>query len=139
MGCFDTIKEAYNFGPSSERILCQIKIERIKLFVWGKYVGLLNDENLSDYHKGLDIPKVWYIVFHTLRSLKETLKNCERFREQYGEPYPPDKIASVGKKKQWAMNRLKQLRELLEDLKDFNNTLHEVLPTNKLTVRSRDE
>ncbi len=146
---------AANFGKDSERLLCKIRIEEMRLMVWGREWGV--SEGKLEAHLAAasgendGLKKLAEMI---LQQLLDTIGNSKKLKDRYGvkeevpkgEPSfhrrPSD--ANAGNawgdfkmKARWSVCDKDKFEMLLKDLKDYNDGLERLFPPSRIATFQR--
>ncbi|KAI9827483.1 MAG: hypothetical protein M1832_004833 [Thelocarpon impressellum] len=150
---------AHNLGRDSERLLCKIRIEEMRLMVWGREWGVA--EGKLEAHLAAssgDNDALKKLAETILKQLLDTIGNTKKLKERYGvkestkesiangDDKPSPKGADTGNTPNWNEIRLKarwvigdrdKFEVLLRDLKDFNDGLERLFPPARIATLQR--
>ncbi|KAI9746928.1 MAG: hypothetical protein M1835_002317 [Candelina submexicana] len=165
-GCikaYSIFTKASNLGRDSERLLCKIRIEEMRLMVWGKAWGVV--EGRLEAHLASDegggnegLKKLAEMI---LKQLYETITDFNKLQDRYGlredtssgvaekgkVPDPPGmvtsrlrdelKLSDLKLRAKWVISDKDKFELLLKDLKDFNDGLERLLPPARIATLQR--
>ncbi|KAI9802000.1 MAG: hypothetical protein M1825_003056 [Sarcosagium campestre] len=147
---------AANLGRDSERLVCKIRIEEMRLMVWGREWGV--KEGKLEAHLAAscgDNEGLKRMAEMILRQLFDTIGNTKKLKDRYGvrEDQPPgrnEKPVEMGpdpaESTTWSEFRLRarwviadktKFEVLLGDLKDYNDGLERLFPPANLATLQR--
>jgi hypothetical protein len=147
---------AANLGRDSERLVCKIRIEEMRLLVWGREWGIVEGELEAHLQAGNENLRA--LAVQILTELHRTITDFRKLKDRYGlkeEVIGEGNEKAVEKRKEetrHGVGRLKnelQLRAkwviadkdkftiLLRDLKDFNDGLEQLFPRARLATLQR--
>ena len=161
-GCikgYQVFSTAANLGRDSERLVCKIRIEEMRLWVWGREWGI--HEGKFDVHllsgswgnEGLKA-----LATEILSQLLQTIMDCNKLKNRYGlkeeSPGSVDveayrKISDVktlanGKirsemklRARWVIADKVRFEELLGELQYFNDRLEKLFPPSRIATLQR--
>ena len=146
---------AANLGKDSERLLCKIRIEEMRLMVWGREWGVKEgrlEAHLAAMHGENDGLKK--LAETILQQLLDTIGNTKKLKDRYGVKEemakgetsganrPTDaNIASawgdVKLRARWVVSDRDKFEVLLKDLKDYNDGLERLFPPSRIATFQR--
>ncbi len=165
-GCikaYSMFTRASNIGRDSERLLCKIRIEEMRLMVWGKAWGVVEgrlEAHLASNEGGGNegLKKLAEMI---LKQLYETITDFNKLQDRYGlredtsggvaekvkVPDPPGtvtsrlrdelKLSDLKLRAKWVISDKDKFELLLKDLKDFNDGLERLLPPARIATLQR--
>ncbi|KAJ9647922.1 hypothetical protein H2201_001288 [Coniosporium apollinis] len=164
-GCikgYRVFSTASNLGRDSERLVCKIRIEETRLWVWGRQCGVVEGKFEAHLaagtwgHEGLKD-----LATEVLAQLLQTITDCNKLQEKYGlreeAPGSVDKEAYMAYKKsadlksfravkvkdewrlraRWVIADKEQFENFLKDLQYFNDSLEKLFPPGQVTTLQR--
>ena len=161
-GCikgYRVFSAASNLGRDSERLVCKIKIEEMRLWVWGREWGIHEgkfEANLLTGSWGNEGLKA--LAAEILTQLLETIVDCNKLKNRYGlrEEAPGSvdieaykKISDVKALKsgrvrtemklraRWVIADKERFEELLGELQYFNDRLEKLFPPGRIATLQR--
>ncbi|TGO09726.1 hypothetical protein BTUL_0156g00220 [Botrytis tulipae] len=169
-GCitaYSLFTTASDLSRDSEKLICKIKIEEMRLLVWGREWGVLEgkfEEELKR-EEGIGNARLRGLAMEILSELYRTITDFQRLREKYGvveEIGGRDQIerrescdrevekekggfgmgklslrSELSKKVKWVISDKEKFTVLLQDLKDYNNGLEQLFPPSRLATLHR--
>ncbi|TGO42934.1 hypothetical protein BHYA_0004g00600 [Botrytis hyacinthi] len=169
-GCitaYSLFTTASDLSRDSEKLICKIKIEEMRLLVWGREWGVLEgkfEEELKR-EEGIGNARLRGLAMEILSELYRTITDFQRLREKYGiveESGGRDQIerrescdgevekekggfgmgklslrSELSKKVKWVISDKEKFTVLLQDLKDYNNGLEQLFPPSRLATLHR--
>ncbi|KAM0159546.1 hypothetical protein ACHAQE_004997 [Botrytis cinerea] len=169
-GCitaYSLFTTASNLSRDSEKLICKIKIEEMRLLVWGREWGVLEgrfEEELKR-EEGIGNERLRGLAMEILSELYRTITDFQRLREKYGvveERGGRDMIegrescdrevekekggfgmgklnlrSEMSKRVKWVISDKEKFTVLLQDLKDYNNGLEQLFPPSRLATLHR--
>ncbi len=156
---FDGCVKAYSFfttaanlGRDSERLLCKIRIEEMRLMVWGREWGVTEgrlEEHLSAMKGENDGLKKLAVMI--LQQLLDTIGNTKKLKDRYGvkeeavkgevaspsETSSPSSWGDFKLRARWVVCDKEKFEALLKDLKDYNDGLERLFPPARLATLQR--
>ena len=169
-GCitaYSLFTTASNLSRDSEKLICKIKIEEMRLLVWGREWGVLEgrfEEELKR-EEGIGNERLRGLAMEILSELYRTITDFQRLREKYGvveESGGRDMIegrescdrevekekggfgigklnlrSEMSKRVKWVISDKEKFTVLLQDLKDYNNGLEQLFPPSRLATLHR--
>jgi hypothetical protein len=163
-GCikaYSIFTTASNLGRDSERLVCKIRIEEMRLLVWGREWGVV--EGKLEAHLQAESTagneRMRELATQILSELYRTITDFKRLQDKYGlmeEPTSPlsekvaaqkaaDTISSVTSRlrnelhlrAKWVIADKEKFNMLLRDLKDYNDGLEQLFPPSRLATLHR--
>ncbi len=161
-GCikgYRVFSSASNLGRDSERLACKVRIEEVRLSVWGREWGVVEGKFEAHLlagnwgHEGLKA-----IATEILSQLLQTIMDCNKLQERYGlkeeSPGSVDKEAykrsadikniASGRlkddwklKARWVVADKEKFGLLLNDLQYFNDRLEKLFPPARIAALQR--
>ncbi|KAF7951523.1 hypothetical protein EAE96_006829 [Botrytis aclada] len=169
-GCitaYSLFTTASDLSRDSEKLICKIKIEEMRLLVWGREWGVLEgkfEEELKR-EEGIGNAKLRGLAMEILSELYRTITDFQRLREKYGVVEESGRRGEIERRESWdremenekggfGMGKLSLRHELskrvkwvisdkekftvlLQDLKDYNNGLEQLFPPSRLATLHR--
>lgn len=155
MKAYSYFTVAASFGRDSERLLCKIRIEEMRLLVWGREWGVKEGKleahlaAVSGENDGLK-----KLAETILSQLLDTIGNSKKLKERYGvrEGAPtgktlnpsrsPDLGAGSGwgefkMKAKWVVGDKEKFESLLKELRDYNDGLERLFPPARIATLQR--
>ncbi|KIN01981.1 hypothetical protein OIDMADRAFT_53499 [Oidiodendron maius Zn] len=151
---------ASNLGRDSERLVCKIRIEEMRLVVWGREWGVIEgklEAHLQAESKAGN-ERMGLLAKQILSELYNTITDFKKLQEKYGlqeDPTRPmsDKLAVQKKsdtptvtsrlrhdlhlRARWVIADKEKFTALLRDLKDYNDGLEQLFPPSRLATVQR--
>lgn len=151
---------ASNLGRDSERLVCKIRIEEMRLVVWGREWGIV-DGKLEAHLKAeskAGNERMGQLARQILSELHSTITDFKKLREKYGlqeDQESPMSEKTIAQRKSDALSVATRLRNelqlrakwviadkekftvLLRDLKDYNDGLEQLFPPARLAMVQR--
>ncbi|KAG0649681.1 hypothetical protein D0Z07_3784 [Hyphodiscus hymeniophilus] len=148
-GCikaYSIFTSASNLGRDSERLVCKIRIEEMRLLVWGREWGVV--EGKLEAHLQAESTagneRIRQLATQILSELYKTITDFRRLQDKYGlvqEPTSPngEKIVAqkTSKNGQSVATDKEKFNMLLKDLKDYNDGLEQLFPSSRLATLHR--
>lgn len=159
---FDGCVKAYAFfttasslGRDSERLVCKIRIEEMRLLVWGREWGVVEGrlEAHLQAESNAGNERMRLLAIQILSELHRTITDFNRLQDKYGLREESDKIAGqkwgdspsvAGRlrnelqlRAKWVIADKEKFTVLLEDLKDYNDGLEQLFPPARLATLQR--
>ena len=162
-GCikaYSIFTTASNLGRDSERLVCKIRIEEMRLLVWGREWGVI--EGKLEAHLQAESTagneRMRQLATQILSELYKTMTDFKRLQERYGlveEPTSPlsekataQRMATersvtsrlkneLHMRARWAVADKEKFNILLIDLKDYNDGLEQLFPPSRLATLHR--
>lgn len=148
---------AANLGKDSERLLCKIRIEEMRLLVWGREWGVKEgrlETHLAAVNGGNEeLKKMAEMI---LKQLLDTVGNTKKLKDRYGireeslkgekdggpreGPEGSSSMNSWGDLKlraRWVISDREKFELLLQDLKDYNDGLERLFPSTRIATLQR--
>ncbi|CAD6446648.1 dbeea0d6-1fc2-480d-83de-0d180f986e3f-CDS [Sclerotinia trifoliorum] len=169
-GCitaYSLFTTASNLTRDSEKLICKIKIEEMRLLVWGREWGVLEgrfEEELKR-EEGIGNERMRGLAMEILSELYRTMTDFQKLRERYGvveERSGRDEIegrengergaeiekggfglgklslrSELSKRVKWVIGDKEKFTVLLQDLKDYNDGLEQLFPPSRLATLHR--
>ncbi|KAI9819966.1 MAG: hypothetical protein M1827_006536 [Pycnora praestabilis] len=150
--------KAKNLGRDSERLVCKIRIEEMRLMVWGREWGVVEgrlEDHLAARHGGNEGLK--QLAEMILKQLYETITDFNKLQDRYGlredisnsdiktvrkSPDPTDNMTirlrdELKLRARWVIGDKDKFELLLKDLKDFNDGLERLFPPGRIATLQR--
>ncbi|KAI9677282.1 MAG: hypothetical protein M1829_002624 [Trizodia sp. TS-e1964] len=152
---------ANNLGKDSERLVCKIRIEEMRLMVWGREWGVVEgklEARLAMANAGNEGLKQMAELI--LKQLYDTISDFKKLQDRYG--LREERVASDGKSEKpeksakkadpsvanrlrdelklrakWVISDKDKFEVLLKDLKDFNDGLERLFPPASIATLNR--
>ncbi|PMD48512.1 hypothetical protein L207DRAFT_627232 [Hyaloscypha variabilis F] len=149
-----------NLGRDSERLVCKIRIEEMRLLVWGREWGVV--EGKLEAHLQAESnsgnQRLRQLAVSILTELHRTITDFNKLQDRYGlreevmspadEKAPPQKKSEssgvAGRLKnelqlraKWVIVDKEKFTVLLRDLKDYNDGLEQLFPPARLATLQR--
>jgi len=162
MRAYALFTTAANLGRDSERLVCKIRIEEMRLLVWGREWGVMDGKLEAHLQAETDAgnERLRPLATQILEELYRTITDFNKLQDKYGlreEPPSPSnaekkEVQRKGNGAAGMMSRLKielQLRGkwviadkdkfmvFLSDLKDYNDGLERLFPHSRLATLHR--
>ncbi|KZF26463.1 hypothetical protein L228DRAFT_279660 [Xylona heveae TC161] len=155
-GCLKAYKvfsTASNLGRDSERLICKIRIEEMRLMVWGREWGVVEgrlEAHLAAAYDGNVALKA--LAENILRELYNTITDFNKLQDRYGlrDESTADLEKTIGNKAvarglreelklraRWVVTDKDKFELLLQDLKDFNDGLEKLFPPTRIATLQR--
>jgi hypothetical protein len=151
---------ASNLGRDSERLVCKIRIEEMRLSVWGREWGVVEGklEAHLQAESNAGNERMRQIATQILSELYKTITDFNKLQERYGlkeEPTSPMSEKIVAQKRaespgvtsrlrneltlraKWVIADKEEFTVLLKDLKDYNDGLEQLFPPSRLVTLQR--
>ncbi|RFU35974.1 hypothetical protein B7463_g346, partial [Scytalidium lignicola] len=150
---------ASNLGRDSERLVCKIRIEEMRLHVWGREWGVVEGrlEAHLQAEKNAGNERMRALATQILTELYKTITDFNKLKDKYGlgeEPESPENEKATSKKAispsvagriknelhlraRWVITDKEKFTVLLQDLKDFNDGLEQLFPPARLATLHR--
>ncbi|KAH6719202.1 prion-inhibition and propagation-domain-containing protein, partial [Leptodontidium sp. 2 PMI_412] len=161
-GCikaYSFFTSASNLGRDSERLVCKIRIEEMRLLVWGREWGVI-EGRLEEYlvkESQMGNERLRGLALDILVELHRSISDFGRLKERYGlreEGGDGSQRALAGKKDggtgvagrlrnelqlraKWVIADKEKFTVLLRDLKDYNDGLEQLFPPGRLATLHR--
>ncbi|KAF6805770.1 hypothetical protein CSOJ01_09268 [Colletotrichum sojae] len=157
---FDGCVKAYGYfsaaagmDADSARLLCKVRIEEMRLVVWGREWGVAEGRLEAHLRSGGCNPQMAALAEGIMRELHATVTDFQRLRERYGlvdgEGGRERMVASgagekvkqetdrswrreFSRRAKWVIADKDKFTALLKDLKDFNDGLEQLFPPSRL-------
>jgi hypothetical protein len=152
---------AANLGRDSERLVCKIRIEEMRLLVWGREWGVV--EGRLEAHLQAETKagneRLRPLATQILEELYRTITDFNSLQDKYGlreEPPSPSPEKKEAQKKsngaagmisrlktelhlrgKWVIADKDKFMVLLSDLKDYNDGLERLFPHSRLATLHR--
>jgi Prion-inhibition and propagation len=152
---------AANLGRDSERLVCKIRIEEMRLLVWGREWGVV--EGKLEAHLQAESnsgnQRLRQLAVSILTELHRTITDFNKLQDRYGlreeimspvdEKLPtPKKTESSSSvtgrlrnelqlRAKWVIADKEKFTVLLRDLKDYNDGLEQLFPPSRLASVQR--
>jgi hypothetical protein len=151
---------ASNLGRDSERLVCKIRIEEMRLLVWGREWGVV--EGKLEAHLQAEScagnERMRQLATQILSELYRTITDFNKLQDRYGlkeEPISPVNEKAVAQKRaenasvtsrlrnelqlraKWVIADKEKFTVLLKDLKDYNDGLEQLFPPSRLATLQR--
>lgn len=163
-GCLKAYKvftAASNLGRDSERLLCKIKIEEMRLAIWGREWGVADGTFEQTFAAGAPNAELRSVAELILTQLYETVVDLNRLQARYGlkeeSPGAVDrdayrqaatdvkKLLARGRadgglrlKARWVIGDRDKFADFLGDLQFFNDRLERLFPPARLGLLQRN-
>jgi len=162
-GCikaYSIFTSASNLGRDSERLVCKIRIEEMRLLVWGREWGVV--EGKLEAHLQAESTagneRMRQLATQILSELYRTITDFKKLQDKYGlmeEPTSPlsEKVAAqkapeipsvtsrlrneLHLRAKWVIADKEKFNMLLKDLKDYNDGLEQLFPPSRLATLHR--
>lgn len=150
---------ASNFGRDSERLVCKIRIEEMRLLVWGREWGVVEGrlEAHLQAEKNAGNERMRALATQILTELYRTITDFNKLQDKYGlreESSDPLNEKGISKlstspgvagrirnelhlRARWVITDKDKFTVLLQDLKDFNDGLEQLFPPARLATLHR--
>ncbi|PQE11249.1 small s protein [Rutstroemia sp. NJR-2017a BVV2] len=156
-GCikaYSLFTTASHLTRDSERLICKIRIEEMRLLVWGREWGVLEGEFEARLSEGMGNERMRALAMEILSELYRTITDFQRLKERYGvleEPVGEEKERESGgmgigklslrtelsRRVKWVIGDKEKFVVLLQDLKDYNDGLEQLFPPSRLATLHR--
>ncbi|TVY16888.1 hypothetical protein LARI1_G004125 [Lachnellula arida] len=144
-GCIDAYSlftTASSLSRDSERLVCKIRIEEMRLLVWGREWGVA-EGRLEEHLKGQS-ERLRVLAVDILGELLRTITDFEKLRGKYGMKEVGEegggsggKGLRLGLRAKWVVADKEKFTILLGDLKDYNDGLEQLFPPARLETLQR--
>jgi hypothetical protein len=147
---------AANLGRDSERVVCKIRIEEMRLLVWGREWGVVEGRLEAHLQAESDSgnQRLRQLAVNILTELHRTITDFNKLQDRYGlreEPMSPVDEKTVTQKRmespsvagrlskqlKWVIADKEKFTVLLRDLKDYNDGLEQLFPPSRLATLQR--
>ena len=152
---------ASNLGRDSERLVCKIRIEEMRLLVWGREWGVVEGklEAHLQAESNAGNERMRMLAVNILTELHRTITDFNKLQDRYGlreEPLSPLSEKNAAQKKaaenpsvagrlrnelqlraKWVIVDKEKFTVLLKDLKDYNDGLEQLFPPARLATLHR--
>ncbi|TAQ88527.1 hypothetical protein B7494_g3143 [Chlorociboria aeruginascens] len=162
-GCikaYSIFTTASNLGRDSERLVCKIRIEEMRLLVWGREWGVVEGrlEAHLQAESAAGNERMRQLATQILTQLYQTITDFNKLQDRYGlreEPTSPlnEKAAAQNRgespgvtsrlrnelhlRAKWVIADKEKFTVLLRDLKDYNDGLEQLFPASRLATLQR--
>ncbi|KAK1514597.1 uncharacterized protein CCOS01_13878 [Colletotrichum costaricense] len=144
---------AANLDADSQRLLCKVRIEEMRLVVWGRGWGVAEgrlEAHLNGFSREAGDPRMAGLAEGIMRELHATVTDFGRLRERYGfvedgsergkigtsngdgekggEGKKRDWRREISRRAKWVIADKEKFTNLLTDLKYFNDGLEQLFP-----------
>jgi hypothetical protein len=151
---------AANLGRDSERLVCKIRIEEMRLLVWGREWGVV--EGKLEAHLQAESnsgnQRLRQLAVTILTELHRTITDFNKLQDRYGLREeltgPGDEKVAAHKRTEspsvagrlrnelqlrakWVIADKEKFTVLLRDLKDYNDGLEQLFPPSRLATLQR--
>jgi hypothetical protein len=152
---------AANLGRDSERLVCKIRIEEMRLLVWGREWGVV--EGKLEAHLQAESnsgnQRLRQLAVNILTELHRTITDFNKLQDRYGlreeELSSPASEKAMAQKRtespsvagrlrnelqlraKWVIADKEKFTVLLRDLKDYNDGLEQLFPPSRLATLQR--
>lgn len=154
---------AANLGRDSERLVCKIRIEEMRLLVWGREWGVV--EGRLEAHLQAESnsgnQRLRQLAVTILTELHRTITDFNKLQDRYGlreelmspvdervatqkRAESPSVTALTGRlrnelhlRAKWVIADKEKFTVLLQDLKDYNDGLEQLFPPSRLATLHR--
>jgi Prion-inhibition and propagation len=152
---------AANLGRDSERLVCKIRIEEMRLLVWGREWGVV--EGRLEAHLQAESnsgnQRLRQLAVNILTELHRTITDFNKLQDRYGlreeELSSPASEKAMAQKRtespsvagrlrnelqlraKWVIADKEKFTVLLRDLKDYNDGLEQLFPPSRLATLQR--
>ena len=164
---FDGVVKAYaffttaaNLGRDSERLVCKIRIEEMRLLVWGREWGVVEGKLEAHLQAESDSgnQRLRQLAITILSELHKTITDFNKLQDRYGlreELMSPsgEKVAALKRtespsaagrlrnelqlRAKWVIADKEKFTVLLRDLKDYNDGLEQLFPPSRIKTLER--
>ncbi|KAI9750436.1 MAG: Ribosome biogenesis protein erb1 [Chaenotheca gracillima] len=151
-GCvkaYSFFTSASNLGRDSDRVICKIRIEEMRLMVWGREWGVA--EGKLEAHlaaaNGGENDALKKLAEMILKQLLDTIGNTQKLRQRYGvkedggagteKAQSPGVGADLRLRARWVIADKDKFDMLLKDLKDYNDGLERLFPPSRVATLQR--
>ena len=164
---FDGVVKAYaffttaaNLGRDSERLVCKIRIEEMRLLVWGREWGVVEGKLEAHLQAESDSgnQRLRQLAITILSELHKTITDFNKLQDRYGlreELMSPvgEKAAALKRtespsaagrlrnelqlRAKWVIADKEKFTVLLRDLKDYNDGLEQLFPPSRIKTLER--
>ncbi|PFH55692.1 hypothetical protein XA68_17816 [Ophiocordyceps unilateralis] len=153
---FDGCVKAYGFFTTArhldsdgQRLMCKVRIEEMRLVVWGREWGVAEGRLEAHLDSGRN-PQLRALAVQILGQLHDTVADCRILREKYGLVDGSARSdggsdgggggagagrgwrKELGMRTRWVIGDKEKFGRLLGDLKDFNDGLERLFPPARL-------
>ncbi|PVH87214.1 hypothetical protein DL98DRAFT_649494 [Cadophora sp. DSE1049] len=153
---------ASNLGRDSERLVCKIRIEEMRLLVWGREWGVIEGKLEAHLQKESEMgnERLRGLAVEILTELHRTITDFRKLKEKYGmreERVDGGEVGKVGMsgsasgggnvagrlrnelqlRAKWVIADKEKFTVLLRDLKDYNDGLEQLFPPGRLATLHR--
>ena len=164
---FDGVVKAYaffttaaNLGRDSERLVCKIRIEEMRLLVWGREWGVVEGKLEAHLQAESDSgnQRLRQLAINILSELHKTITDFNKLQDRYG--LREELMSPVGEKvpalkrtespsaagrlrnelqlrAKWVIADKEKFTVLLRDLKDYNDGLEQLFPPSRIKTLER--
>jgi serine/threonine protein kinase len=126
---------ASSLSRDSERLICKIRIEEMRLQVWGREWGVAEGK-LEEHLKGQS-ERLRVLAVDILGELYRTITDAGKLRERYGMKEEGGAGMRLGLRAKWVVADKEKFTVLLGDLKDYNDGLEQLFPPARLEMFQR--
>ncbi|KAI9676991.1 MAG: hypothetical protein M1817_006830 [Caeruleum heppii] len=145
---------ASNLSRDTERLVCKMRIEEMRLMVWGREWGVAEGKleahlAMTSTTKG-DNERMKEMAEMILKQLLDTIGNSKKMKERYGikegngsddksarKPTEPSRSADLRLRARWVIADKDKFGVLLQDLKDYNDGLERLFPASRIATIQR--
>jgi hypothetical protein len=141
---------ATHLGRDSDRLVCKIRIEEMRLMVWGREWGVAEGKLEAHLQGGNESLKK--MALQILTALHGCITDFQKLKERYGlredsglsKNENPPGVGTAGRlrnelqlRAKWVIADKEKFTVLLRDLKDYNDGLEQLFPPAKLATLQR--
>jgi len=153
---FDGVVKAYaffttaaNLGRDSERLVCKIRIEEMRLLVWGREWGVVEGKLEAHLQAESDSgnQRLRQLAITILSELHKTITDFNKLQDRYGlreELKRTESPSAAGRlrnelqlRAKWVIADKEKFTVLLRDLKDYNDGLEQLFPPSRIKTLER--
>lgn len=164
---FDGVVKAYaifttasNLGRDSERLVCKIRIEEMRLLVWGREWGVVEGKLEAHLQAESDSgnQRLRQLAITILSELHKTITDFNKLQDKYGlreelmspvgeqmaTPKRTESSSAAGRlrnelqlRAKWVIADKEKFTVLLRDLKDYNDGLEQLFPPSRIKTLER--
>jgi hypothetical protein len=165
MSAYRVFSTAKNLGKDSEKLVCKVRIEEMRLLVWGREWGVVEGK-FEGYLTATAWEGLKDVAKDILSQLLETILDCHKLQEKYGlrEEVPgsvdkeayysmyrsaaeparsPSSSSRMGLRKEmklrarWVVADKEKFDGFLRDLEYYNDRLEKLFPPSKIATLQR--
>lgn len=162
-GCvraYSIFTTAANLGRDSERLVCKIRIEEMRLLVWGREWGVVEGKLEAHLQAESDSgnQRLRQLAITILSELHKTITDFNKLQDKYGlreelmspvgeqmaTPKRTESSSAAGRlrnelqlRAKWVIADKEKFTVLLRDLKDYNDGLEQLFPPSRIKTLER--